>query len=115
MLPLLWVLIGILGAVGTALGQWKLRLWLRLRKLTAGDTNRLALARWQDTVWLCRILNKTPPRELFSLAQKAKFSQYTLTEQELNSFLSFRETAVAQLKKQNLFKRLWYRLILCIY
>lgn len=114
-LPLLWVLIGILGAVGTALGQWKLRLWLRLRKLTAGDTNRLALARWQDTVWLCRILNKTPPRELFSLAQKAKFSQYTLTEQELNSFLSFRETAVAQLKKQNLFKRLWYRLILCIY
>ena len=113
--PLLWTLLAIASVAGAVLGQWQLRLWLRRRKLTAGGTNQQALARWQDAVGLCRILKKAPPRELFESAQKAKFSQYTLTGQELDRFLTFREQAVAQLRKKNFFKRLWYRLILCIY
>ena len=110
----LWLL-GLAALVAVMVGQWRLRLHLRQKRLTTGSTNERTLARWQDVAWLCRLLKKTPSRELFELAQKAKFSQYAITEEELARFIAFREEAVAQLRKRNVFRRLWYRLILAAY
>ena len=110
----LWLL-GLATLAAAIAGQWRLRLHLRRKRFETGSTNERALARWQDVAWLCRLLKKTPSRELFALAQKAKFSQYAITEEELAQFIAFREEAVAQLQKKDPFLRLWYRVILAIY
>lgn len=112
--PVCWLL-GMLGALAIVLGQWKLRLRLRLGRFTKGNPNQRTLAWWQETLWLCRLLKCTPPPELYALAQKAKFSQYTITPEELARFVFFRKDAVLQLKKRNIFRRLWDRIILAAY
>lgn len=115
LLTVLWWLLGSMGAIGGLLGQWRLRLWLRRRRFSKGSTNQRILARWQDAVWLCRVLKKTPEAELLALAEKAKFSQYTLRSTELEPFLLFRQEAVTEMESRNIFLRLWYRLVLAAY
>lgn len=114
LVPVCWLL-GILGALALILGQWRLRLRLRLGRFTKGDPNQRTLAWWQETLWLCRLLKKQAPAELYELAQKAKFSQYVITPEELAQFVFFRKDAVRQLKKRNIFRQLWDRIVLAAY
>ena len=63
----------------------------------------------------CRHLRLAPDRELFFLAQKAKFSPHALTEAELERFDCRIAALQRRLKKRNLFRKFYDRLILALY
>lgn len=95
--------------------QRKLRLRHTDRSCRKGSANQQALRRWQAAEELYRRLGTQPPEDLRTLAEKAKFSPYTLTREELTQFDRCILTAVAQLKKKNIFCRLWHQWILALY
>ena len=113
--PVLTVLACALGGVLLILGQWQLRRRLILRRLTQGEANRRAVAHWRQTVLLSRLLRQRPDPELFSLAQKAKFSQHTLTEEELTVLETGLRNAQQRLKAKPLPYRIFCRLIFAVY
>lgn len=105
----------ILGAAALVIGQWRLRLSYRRRKMTRGTTNQRAIACWQETTLYARLLKEKPDAGLFALAQKAKFSQYTLEEAELAPFESYLLQARNKLRKKPIPQRLIYRLVFAAY
>lgn len=111
---LLWSALGLL-AVGLLMFQWKLRVLLRQRRQSRGDNNRRALAYWQEAVLLSRHLGKEPDSALYALAEKARFSQHSLTQEELERFEQELDGARQQLRSRNLFRRLYDTLVLALY
>lgn len=116
------VLMTVLGALAAVLtlialceGQRVLRRHLWDKRCSRGSTNEQAVLRWQQTVRLARLLNEIPDKALFDLAQKAKYSQYSLTQEELARFDSYGQDAAKRLKKRSLFHRFYYRIILAVY
>lgn len=112
-----WLALGglaVLSMLGGIL-QWPVRVYLRRRRLYTGDINRQILGRWQLIELYCRHLRLAPDRELFHLAQKAKFSPHTLTEAELERFDCQVAALLRRLKKRNLFRKFYDRLILALY
>lgn len=97
---LLWLLLpaGIWLAVLT---QYRIRRKLRR---PGKHPNARVLAYWADVEILCRVTKQDPPEALEFLAQKAKFSQHTLTPDELAVF----HTWLAE-QRQKLQKTPWYR------
>lgn len=110
-----WYWLLLLPAVFLVWLQRKLRLWIKKRRLSEGGPNRQALARWLEIQRLAKQLKEEPPQHLRELAEKAKFSPYTLTAEELRQLDVYLETAVARLKKKNIFSRFWYTWILALY
>ena len=74
------------------------------------NINAKALVRWQDVETICRFTKQEPPEELEMLAQKAKFSQHTITADELRQLDVWVGTHRAQLKKMP-----WYVRLVCQY
>lgn len=95
--------------------QWWLRLKLLLRILRQGEPNAQALKHWRYCRLLAKLLNRQPPKDLRDLAEKAKFSQHTLTQEELLQFILYRNTCVTELRKKSLGMRFVYRFILALY
>ena len=62
-----------------------------------------------------KLLKEPPSEELEKLALKAKFSQYTLTAEELEVFRQARAEAVARMAASGRRRQLLYRLILALY
>ena len=85
-LTAVWILLAVATLVGIAEGQRGLRLWLRRRRRAKAPPNQLALIYWQDVVTLSNRLSERPEQELLELAMYAKFSQYTVTEEQLAQF-----------------------------
>ena len=110
----LWVLL-IPPAVLILWGQRILRLHLRRRRQQTGHPNVQALHRWRETVRLSRLLREDPPEELMQLAQKAKFSQYRLTAEELAQFDDFRRSALVRLQEKPWYVRLVHQYIYSVY
>jgi len=79
---ILWCLLAI-GAIG---GQYRLRCLLLKRHLRRGESNTQALRHWRILNRRYRLLKENPSPHLKELAEKAKFSQHTLTEEELEEF-----------------------------
>lgn len=94
--------------------QREIRLALRRRRMHRGTTNRRALAMWQEVALTARLLKQRPPAELEELAQKAKFSQHTLTAQELMSFDSWLRDAKRQLREKPWYRKLLWRYLFAI-
>ena len=86
-LNLLWTVLRYMGlliaGVAVLWGQYTIRLRQRRKKQRTGKPNARALARWQEIELLGRLLKAQPPEELLVLAEKARFSQHTLTKEEL--------------------------------
>ena len=110
----LWLLL-IPVAIGMVYLQRSVRLHRRRSHCRKGSANQQALALWQEAAYFAKLLKQEPDQTLYELAQKAKFSAHTLTEDELAVFTTFLENAVASLKKRSVFHQLYYRLILCAY
>ena len=72
-------------AVAVILGQYALRLRLRHNK-RRGSPNQQALAMWKEIVHFSKLYHKPLSEELIALAEKAKFSQHTLSPQEVRQF-----------------------------
>lgn len=102
-------------AVALLVIQWRLRLFLRRLGRSKGETNERALACWQEVEALCRHLQKQPEKALLELAQKAKFSQHTITSEELKEFSVALQVLRAELKSRPLPYQLYYTLILALY
>ena len=105
------ILVGILLAAALIAGQYILRRRLRLRKMSTGNINRRVLEQWREIVRLCRILKCSPPEQLLELAEKAKFSQHTLTVEERREFRLFLDKASSALAQKPLLLRMMIRLI----
>ena len=112
-----WIALVAFGALSLLGGilQWPVRLYLRDRKLYRGSLEQQILGRWYLIEIYCRLMKIAPDRELFFLAQRAKFSPHPMTEEDLDRF----DYAVASLKrrlrKRNLFLQIYDRLILALY
>lgn len=107
---LAWVL-ALAAIVLTVEGQRRLRLTLRRKRQHSGPVNAQALARWREVELLAKLLGEKPEEELEQLAQKAKFSQYTLTESELGKLERAIRQGRRRLSRENLGKRMIYRYI----
>ncbi len=112
--PLKWVGIAAL-FLAVVLGQWRLRVLLRMRARAKGSTNQRALAAWRQSLKYAFVLGKKANAELFELANRAKFSQYMITERELRQFEAYFRTCITRLRAASWYKRLYYRLILALY
>lgn len=100
----------LVAAAASALaGQRYLRLYLRRRKQSKGTVNDRCLALWQESVLLAKLLKEEPPEELLNLAEKARYSQHQLSEEELEPFPAFRRKARRELMKKNWLWNLVYR------
>lgn len=108
-MALIWVLPVLAGAAAAIQGQRVLRLERRRRRQKNGPANAQALARWREVVILAKLLKQPAPENLEALAQKAKFSQHTLTEEELLAFESYLRTARRKLSRQPWYRRLVYQ------
>ena len=108
---LLW-----LGVAAAAVNwQRELRLRLRRKKLRSGCANSRALARWREVELLYRRLEKTPPEELEALAQKARFSQHSLTAEELLALDAGVRSARGACRQKPWYQRLIDRYIYAAY
>ena len=110
---LLWVLYAVLGILLIG-GQYWLRRGLRRRKMLTGTTNQQALARWQYAKRLERLLGLPTDPRLSALADKAKFSQHLLTQEELAEFDRWLEFAHGRLRRRNYPLRICLRLIFAL-
>jgi hypothetical protein len=97
------------------MGQWWLRLWLRKKWLSGGSYNTQALRRWRYTKRLARLRRQDAPAALKELALKARFSQHTISDEELAAFDGYFDRSVTHLKSRNIFLRLMYRLLFAAY
>lgn len=95
--------------------QWYLRRRHRLKRMHQGPSKQRTLAWYQECQRLCRYLDEPLPNLLQELTEKACFSPYELTRQELDQFSIFLRTGIKRLKKRNFFRRLVYRFIYAIY
>ena len=84
------------------------------RRRRAHAPNARALARWQEVELICHACGKDVPEELEALAQKAKFSQHTLTAEEVKTFDTWLKTGRKELKKLPFWKRLFCRYVLAL-
>ena len=80
------ILAVVFAAGGLILGQYGLRIRLRRKKMGQGDLNRQALYRWKYAGKAAKRLKLKLPERLTKLAEKAAFSQHTLTESEVAEF-----------------------------
>ena len=86
-------------------GQWKLRLRYRRYRMKQGSPNEQALYRWRFMNLQTRLLGILPVEEARTLAEKAKFSQHTLTKQELATLDRWMKLYDTQLREQSLIRR----------
>lgn len=104
-----------LAALLGAFVQRSVRLHLRRRKLEKGSVKERLLAHWQEVALFARCLNSFPEEQLFDLAQRTKFSQHPPREEDLEPFRRYLEQARNQLKRHNVFRKLYYRFVLALY
>ncbi len=109
------ILLGLALAWAALEGQRRVRIRLRRHRQCSGTPNAQALARWQEVTLLARLLGEAPPEVLHALAQKAKFSQHTLSAEELDSFDSFLRGGRRRLKQKRWYWRPIHRYVFAIY
>ena len=112
--PLAWWLLGAAALADLLMLQRKLRLSRRARSMEKGTPNERALARWRYLEKCCKALKTAPDKGCLDLAEKAKFSQYTITREELAALDAALGEAKKALKKKNVFLRLYWSVILAL-
>lgn len=110
----LWAVV-IAGVPLVIVWQRRLRLNKKKKQLSAAGVNEKALLYWQAVCRYCRLLKEEPDKALFRIAEKAKFSQHTLTEEELRQFEDKIALCEEKFNGKNLVLRLYYRYVLVLY
>jgi len=109
---------GLVAAVAVALLmllQRRARLTLRRLRLERSGPNDRALALWQEAVRLAKLRREPVPNRVKALAQKAKFSQHTLTDEELGELEDYISGSLDALEDRPWYLRLVYRYIFAAY
>lgn len=105
--PEKWIFAAILGCA--AVLALPVRRWVILycrEKAKKLPANRYGLTLWGQCEELAKALGTKPPKELESIAQKAKFSQHTLSNGELAALEVYVTESVAACRKKPVYKRL---------
>jgi hypothetical protein len=97
------------------IGQWLLRRYLKQKQLRQGIPNTQALKRYRETRKLARLCKSSVPDDLTALAEKAKFSQYALTPEEIGQFDAFSNQCIQTLRNKSWYYRLVCRLVFAAY
>lgn len=92
--------------------QWQIRRRCLKRCLRKGDCRRQVISRWVYLTQLQELLKAPAGADLLELAQKAKFSNHPITREDVERFDSAIDEAKGKLRRHNIFKRLYYALIL---
>lgn len=114
--PEKWIFIAILGC--TAALWLPVRRWTILRRRKQAKKlppNRYGLELWGQCEELAKALGEKPPKELESIAQKAKFSQHTLSDGELATLEAYVAESVAACRERPWYRRIVYRLVHVLY
>ena len=112
---LLWQLAATVLLAAILLIQRKGRLSWRKYRCAAGTPNQQALARWQQLAALYRSAGMELPTAISAVAQKARFSQHTVSGNELLLLEQAVAAPVEKLKQTPAWKRFWYRYIRVLY
>lgn len=111
----LFPVLACLGIVAVVLLQWWLRLRWKRAWMQRGSPNTRALHCWIETQRIAKLLRTDPPQELYGLALKAKYSQYTITDVELQKFEDFFSSSTHQFEQLPVYRRILYRIIFAAY
>jgi len=95
--------------------RYQLGLQRKRNRCHRGHPNKRAMGYWRWLVQLARQEGTSVEEELICLAEKARFSQHTLTEEELRQLQEALEQRVARLKQYPAGKQLWFRFGLILY
>lgn len=114
-LTLLAILLWTVAIILLIIGQWLLRRYLKKKHLHQGKPNAQALKRYRETRRLARLCGLPLPDDLTALAQKAKFSQYALTREELGQFDGYILDYTRTLRDKPWYYRLVYRFVFAAY
>lgn len=108
------VLLYIAAACAGVWGQYGLRRRIRKKKMHTGHPNARVLALWREVRRYCRILGKKPPERLLSLAEKAKFSQHTLSAGERLEFDGYLKECASALRQKKWYQAWLLRLVFAV-
>lgn len=111
---LLWVSAAA-AVVFAVIGQRRLRETRRNRRWQQSSQNERALMLWHEIGRMGRRVGMVPPETLYALAQKAKFSQHTLTDEELRTLSDERDALMAILRTRDGLTKFVHRYILRLY
>ena len=114
-ITLLTVLVWTAAALLLVFGQWLLRRYWKQKNMHRGKSNAQALKHYREVRRLARLCGLPLPDELNALAQKAKFSQYALTQEELGQFDFFILEFTHTLQEKPWYYRLVCRIIFAAY
>ncbi len=108
-----WLLALLSCAAGalTLLVQSSIRMAWKRRRWQRGEPNEKTVNRWYQARKMARRLGEPFPEELEELALKAKFSQYTISPEELAQFDVYREVLLHKAGSQPWYRQLWLRVI----
>ena len=95
--------------------RYQLGLQRKKDRCRRGHPNKRAMGYWRWLVQLARQEGTSVEEELICLAEKARFSQHTLTEEELQQLQIALEQRIARLKQYPFGKQLWFRFGLILY
>lgn len=90
--------------------QAQVRIRRKMSLWNHGDSNERAINRWTQTKKLSKLLKLPYPDNLENIAQKAKFSQHRILQEELEQFDEFRLSA-----KLHIYEKPWYFRIVCLW
>lgn len=110
----LWAMLWAFCGCGVLFGQYMVRRRMGRRKTLTGASNARALALWREILRRSKLLKQEPPAELLELAEKAKFSQHTLTVQERMALTAYLDSLNAELAKKPILMRLFIRLFFAV-
>ena len=114
----LWGILKIVGyavlAIAVIMLQYVLRLRHRRKGMYTGGKNRQAIRRWRYAKLLEKRLRCPVPERLDFLADKASYSQHTLTAQELSEFDAWLEERHLELRRWPLLPRIFVKLIFAL-
>lgn len=114
-LTLLLVVVWAAATVLLIMGQWLFRRYLKQKHLRQGKPNAQALKRYREAQRLARLCGLPLSDELTALAEKAKFSQYALTREELGQFDAALLDCIQSLREKPWYYRLVCRLVFAAY
>lgn len=112
--PIVKAILWVGGIVLLLAAQYLLRLRHRRKAMYTGGKNHQAIRRWRYAKLLARRLRCNVPERLDFLADKAAYSQHTLTSQELAEFDSWLEEKRLELQRWPLLSKLFVKLVFAL-
>jgi len=94
--------------------QGSIRIRIKQRYWNRGTPNEMAIRRWRQSVRLAELTGMEMPDVLETLALKAKFSQHTLSDRELETFTLFRQQVLQTVDGMPWYRKVFLRWILAV-